>query len=434
MPATSSSCSGTVLFAGTVALFFGLVAPLLSGEPPEKQLKLRTIDASRVGQAQPDSSAAADVDGDREPEVFSSMQNKKGHPEVFLYDRNGQGKWNRTTIGRVKIKEEIEWVAVGTPFPGDHRYAVAVSVQHKKDGLVVFSPRKQGRSPHDPETWQKQVAKDFAGQGLRFKDLDGDLAEELVYATQAGKELGVLDYVPSAESGNHWQDDVIDSENGRAWWWLDGKFYDLNRNGFHRDFFVSTRMYGGRDTGIWKVTQENPGDLSSYQVQKVYDGNALHIDTGYIFSEPREGPPDIVMVDKNQESVFLLDGRNDFEVTRVPLDGAGWNVKILPSLGPDHSRDSFVVATADSSSLFWSFRWNDGAYEVRHETGFLGNYGHPLDGTFTIADVDRDGVLECVVPDSASSGKSKGLGYLDPVSTSQTGQRKPSRQIELNQK
>jgi len=82
-------------------------------------------------------------------------------------------------------------------------------------------------------------------------------------------------------------------------------------------------------------------------------------------------------------------------------------------MGPDDSRDSFVVAAARSASLFWSFRWHNGAYELRKETKYPGNYRHPLDGTFTIADVDGDGEMECIFPDSAPDARSKGLGYLD---------------------
>ncbi len=379
----------------------------------------------------PDSSAVADIDRDREPEVFSSMRNDGGPPEVFLYDLDGEGNWNRTRIGVVEgHREEIEWVDVGRPFPGDNRFCVAVSVQHRKNGLVVFYPRKQGLSPYDPDTWKQDVANEFAGQGLRFEDLDGDHDEELLYATQAGNELGVIDRVSSSKTNEPWRDHVIDTGNDRAWWWLDGKFYDLNRNGSHNDFFVSTRTYGGSDTGIWAVVQDEPNDLSSYRVQKIYDGNALQIDTGYFFSRNRNRRPDVVMVNKPDRHVYLLDGRNDYDVTRIPIDGSGWNVKILPSLGPNHARDSFVVATAKSPSLFWSFRWRDGAYEVRRETARVGNYAHPMDGTFTVADVDRDGVVECITPDSSSDERANGLGYLDLVpATDDYLQRKPEKRI-----
>lgn len=401
-----------------VGFFYSDEKALRKSEVPRRMLKLRAIDGSRVGKTMPDSSAAVDIDGDGQVEVLTSMQDDDRRPEVLLYKRTGEGDWKRTVIGRVeRHQEEVEWLAVGRPFPGDPRYCVAVAVQHKKDGLVVFRLREQGLDPFDGDNWEQGVAKGFAGQGLVFQDLDGDGTEELLYATQRGNELGVL---KAKKGGDHltkdgWIDHVIDSGNGRAWWWLDGKFYDLNSDGVGNDFFVSTRKYGGRDLGIWKVVQTEPNNLSSYRVKKIYAGNALQIDTGYFFSENRDRAPDIVMVNKPDKHVHLLDGRNEYAVTRLALDGPAWNVKIVPSLGPDHSRDSFVVATTNSASLFWSFRWHDGAYELRKETKHLGNYGHPLDGTFTIADVDGDGEVECIVPDSSPSDRSKGLGYLDMV-------------------
>ncbi|MFW5692823.1 MAG: hypothetical protein ACOCWL_01270, partial [Thermoguttaceae bacterium] len=116
--------------------------PAWASELPRWKLELRPIDQSRVGWAMPDASAAMDIDGDGRVEVLTSMQDADGHPEVLLYRRNDQGGWDRTVVGVVqRHKEEIGWVAVGRPFPGDSRVCVAASVQHKRDGLVVFRLR-----------------------------------------------------------------------------------------------------------------------------------------------------------------------------------------------------------------------------------------------------------------------------------------------------
>ncbi|MGM0489398.1 MAG: hypothetical protein ACQESR_21890 [Planctomycetota bacterium] len=391
---------------------------VMASERPRRKIELRSIDTTRVGKAMPDSSAAVDIDGDGDVEIISAMQDADGHPEVFLYQRNDAGEWARTTIGVVQShKEEIEYVAVGRPFPREPRICIAASVQHKKDGLVVFRLREPGVSPFDGSNWEMGVAKEYAGQGLAFHDLTGDGVEELVYCTQAGNELGVLKVKekgnPMAKSG--WADHLIDSGNDRAWWWLDGKFYDLNDNGIKNDFFVSTRKYGGSDLGMWKVVQTKPNALSSYRIEKIYDGDSLQFDTGFFFSDDREREPDIVMVRKPDHHVYLMDGRHGYAVTGIPIDGSCWNVKIVPFLGQSDSRDAFVVAAAKSPSLIWSFRWRNGAYEVWPETGYAGDYGHPMDGTFTIADVDGDGEAECVVPDSSGSKRSKGLCYLKAV-------------------
>src|SRR6056297_2801861 len=158
-----------------------------------QRLELKPIDQSRVGKYMPDSSAAMDIDGDGQVEILTSMQDANGHPEVLLYRRTGDGQWDRTSIGVVeRHKEEMEWVAIGRPFPGDPRVCVAASVQHKDDGLVVFRLRKPGLSPFESENWEQGVAKEFAGQGLMFYDVTGDGVDELIYATQAGNELGIL--------------------------------------------------------------------------------------------------------------------------------------------------------------------------------------------------------------------------------------------------
>ncbi|HKK31779.1 MAG TPA: hypothetical protein VKA18_15450, partial [Alphaproteobacteria bacterium] len=412
-----------------VGFFYSDKELLGNTESPRQMLELRTIDNSRIGKTMPDSSAAVDIDGDGRVEVLSSMQDSDGHPEVLLYKRADEGDWEPTVIGVVKEhKEEVEWLAVGQPFPGDSRYCVAVSVQHKKDGLVVFRLREEGLDPFNADNWEQGVAKGFAGQGLVFRDLDGDGTDELIYATQRGNELGVL---KAKKDGDHltkdgWIDHVIDSGNKRAWWWLDGKFYDLDGDGLSNDFFVSTRRYGGSDLGMWKVVQTEPDDLSSYKVEKIYNGNSMWFDTGYFFSANRDRKPDIVMADYKRKAVHLLDGRDDYKVTSLPFNGVPWNVKVLPFLGGE--RDGFVVAAAKSPSLFWSFRWNNGAYELRKETKYLGDYGHPMDGTFTIADVDGDGEMECIFPDSAPSGRSKGLGYLDMApATKEYTEQKPAR-------
>lgn len=405
----------------------------MASDAARLKLELRPIDISRVGQSMPDSSAVVDLDGDGVVEILTSMQNSDKHPEVLLYKRKSDGDWDCTKIGAAMEKEEIEWVAAGRPFPGDSRVCIAASVQHKKDGLVVFRLREPGLSPFDTANWEKGVAKGYAGQGLAFRDLDGDNVDELVYATQAGNELGVLKVKEQGDPMNKsgWEDHVIDAQNNRSWWWLDGKFYDLNDNGLKHDFFVSTRRYGGKDLGMWTVIQTKPNDLSSYRVEKIYNGDAMNFDTGFFFSNNRNRKPDIVMMSKDNRKVFLMDGRNEYATTPVPFVGRPWNVKILPFLAPSGSRDSFVLATAQSPSLFWSYQWRDGAYEMRMETGYPGDYGHPMDGTFTIADVDGDGEDECVVPDSARSTRSKGLAYLKAVPAGEGGDE-PHARFELD--
>ncbi len=418
-----------------VLLIVALVAsnPLLAEDDnrtsPSPRLELRTIDDTRVGQGGvPDSSDAVDVDDDGEAEVFSSMQNGEGHPEVFLYDRKGGGQWSRTRIGVVtEHKGEIEWVAVGTPLADDPRLCVAASVQHKKDGLVVFWQTTAKKSPFDPSHWKRGVAKEYAGQGLDFRDLTGDGDEELIYCTQAGNELGVLECrkaPPTRKAA--WEDHVIDQGNYRAWWWLDRRYYYLDGDGTANDFFTSTRKYGGTDTGMWKVIQEEAGNLDSYRVEKVYGANSLCFATGYFFSGNRDRKPDIVMVNKSRR-IYLLDGRNGYAATKIPFDGGGWNVNRFPVLDRGAKRDGFVLATAKSPSLLWSFRWRNGAYEAWAETGYPGDYGHPMDGKFTVADIDGDGEAECVTPDSAGSDRAKGLAYLEPV----TPPKEPAKRFTL---
>jgi hypothetical protein len=401
----------------------------------QRILELRTIDASRVGMTMPDSSAAIDIDGEGQVEIFSSMQDVEGHPEVFLYNRTENDQWERTRIGHfTDYREEIEWVAIGRPFPDDDRVCVAASIQHKPDGLVVMRLRDEELSPFDSDHWEQGVAKEFAGQGLAFRDLTGDGVDELIYCTQAGNELGILRINGQADpmSKAGWDDHVIDTGNDRSWWWLDGKFYDLNGNGASTDFFVSTRRYGGKDLGMWKVTQSEPNDLSSYEVEKIYEGDAMNFDTGYFFSDERQRIPDIVMLSKDDKRVCLLDGRRDFAVHDIPFDGVPWNIKVFPVLRARSDRDPFVLATANSSSLFWSYRWSDGAYEIWPETGHAGDYGHPMDGTFTLADVDNDGELECIVPDSSPSPRSKGLAYLKAIPASSDGvYHRPSDRFTL---
>lgn len=415
-----SKRAGLITLGGFILAVFLMMGQwgLQAADSSRSGLALRSIDTTRVGEAVPDSSAAMDIDLDGEIEVLSSMQDRDGHPEVLLYNRNFKGEWERTRIGVMKQhKGEIEWVAIGKPFQKDPRFCVAASVQHKEDGLVVLRLREPGLNPFDPSSWEKGVAKGYAGQGLAFQDLTGDGVDELIYCTQAGNELGVLRVMdagnPMVKSG--WVDHVIDTGNDRAWWWLNGKFYDLNGDRVKNDFFASTRGYGGSDLGMWKVTQTRPNDVTSYRIEKVYKGNSLQFDTGFLFSSNRERQPDIVMVNKPSKKLYLMDGRNDYETTQFSLNGAGWNVKVLPFLDRSSKRDAFVVATANSPSLFWSFQWRDGAYNVWPETEHAGDYSHPMDGTFTIADVDSDGEEECVVPDSAGSDRSKGLAYLDRV-------------------
>jgi hypothetical protein len=116
-------------------------------------------------------------------------------------------------------------------------------------------------------------------------DIDGHGKIEVIYCTQAGNELGVLKVMHAGDPmvKSAWADHVIDSGNERAWWGLDGKFYDLNGNGVENDFFVSSRAYGGRDLGMWKVVQTRTHDLSSYRIEKIYDGDSLQFDTGFFF-------------------------------------------------------------------------------------------------------------------------------------------------------
>ena len=163
-------------------------------------------------------------------------------------------------------------------------------------------------------------------------------------------------------------------------------------------------------------------------MEKIYDGNSLWFDTGYLFSANHDRNPDIVMVDYKRKEVHLMDGRNGYELTSLPFNGVPWNVKVLPFT--DGERDAFVVAAAKSPSLFWSFQWRGGAYEVRKEKEHKGNYEHPLDGTFTIADVDGDGQKECVVPDSSKDKRAKGLSYLEAVPM--TKPTEPENQFQLN--
>lgn len=393
-------------------LFIYSYTTLWAHENTGVALELHYIDTSRVGFAMPDSSAAIDMDGDGNVEILTSMQNIEGYPEILLYKLNDQNNWKRTVIGVIEIKEEIEWIAVGRPFPEDPRICIAASVQHQHNGLVVLRLREYGLDPFDANNWEQGAAKDFAGQGLSFQDLDGDGVDELIYATQAGNELGILKAIPHADhmTKDGWVDFVIDSGADRAWWWLNDKYYDLNNNGHSNDFFATTRLYGGHDVGIWMVIQEKPNDLSSYKVHKIYHGDSLWFDTGYFFSDDKKRIPDIVMVEFSQRNVKLLNAIDDYAVTKIPIKGTPWNVKVLPFLGRE--RDGFVVATAQSESLFWSFQYINSMYKIFMETGYEGEYHHPMDGTFTVADIYGDGSFVCIVPDSSLDKRSKGLAYL----------------------
>ncbi len=260
-------------------------------------------------------------------------------------------------------------------------------------------------------------------QSIVTLDIDRDGINELVYAWEGtGPNSGGVNALRLSEGADpsfpsSWQDIALVSLEG-AWAIRDPVLRDLDRDGTATELLVGARraLNGTRNSasrpGLYYIKLRSL-DVA-VELTKVGDAgiDPINFARGRFFG--RGSQNDVVMMDLRSDKMTFLEtdfGRSRFELqlprplaTTADATLVGWNVTPILSVTPKQSRDALVVVAARSDgspSHLFGVHWDGTTYQFQLIETWA--YGHPVDNRLIWVDLDRDGILELIAPDSGGN-------------------------------
>lgn len=362
---------------------------------------------------------------------------------IDVADLNGDGKLDFVTGGghpgtiyTVRIffqQESIHGWREQVIFEGHGRIqGAAVFIDPRTKRPIIFSADQlngQIRLHVSPERrWTAATSAPVVSgrpwiQSLVALDLDRDGVDELVYAWEGvgAKSGGVnaLRLIKDADPAlpASWQDVSLTQLEG-AWALRDPVLRDYDRDGKANELLVGARraLNGTRNPaakpGLYylKVTSLD----TEAQLTKIGDAglDPINFARGSFFG--RGSQDDVAMVDLQSDVLTFMEtgsGRARFELKlpRPPepsLDSilVGWNVTTIPRKSRTQKRDALIVVAARSTgnpSQVFGLYWDGASY--RFQLFETWPYGHPADNRMIWVDLDRDGILDLIAPDSGGN-------------------------------
>lgn len=360
-----------------------------------------------------DAACLSDVNQDGKVDVVTTSATA-----VYWFQKLHTGKyyWNRHTIFEGGT-EEMEGV-IAADFDGDGEIEAA-SLDQTAD-LIRLHKHPTG-NPAGSWTTVSLLAGRPNLQNCQAIDIDDDGLPELVF-TFEGEMAG--------EGGVHWLDfDGVDAtdpadwieyvmiQKGGAWWlassharWTVGNTWEDNRPDLSgagtRDIIFTCRnnRNPGSQAGIFWL--QEPGDVTqlwTLNTIQIILGNPLHCDFGD-FSGDGNGK-DIVTFELDLgilPRIYRYSDNWSNSALAYPDDTVKcWNIRRGPS--QTNGRDDIILITGDGVELggVYRYQWSGSAYVP---TSILEiDYIHPMDDTISFYDLDGDGVVEAIIPDSGGN-------------------------------
>ncbi len=353
-----------------------------------------------------DGIAAGDISGNGKLDILAS--NGKGGTAFWFEQGGSPWEWRRHTIFAIEDRpREIEGNALGD-FNGDGRLE-AVSLDQPNGTIYLH---QQGEDPRGPwPTAALRRDRPFLQDAL-VADIDGDGRDDLVYTWEgdaAGrggvhwlKLTGTDPLEPS-----HWTDHAMVTHESA--WWLAPRRADLSGDGRAADVVFTARNMPGRNPatkpGLFWL--ETPPDVAGpwrlHAIDRTVD-HPLQVDWGD-FSGEGHGL-DLAVAPRGTDHIHWYQRSRSWQRHDVPLPELSsgvrprsvWNIKAFPYGGP---RDGILAPIMGGNrGALVLFEFVGGAYRANELLEI--DYGHPMDDRILLADLDGDGRLEALIPDSGT--------------------------------
>lgn len=351
-----------------------------------------------------DGVALGDINGNGRVDLLAS--NGKGGTVFWFEQGDTPWDWTRHTIFAIPDRPgEIEGNDLGD-FNGDGRLE-AISLDQPNGAIYLHKARGDPRGPWD--TVRLLTGRPYLQASL-VADVDGDGRDDLIYTWEGDAPgRGGVHWLkltgPDPLDPDHWTDHVMVTHEG-AWWVAPGRA-DLSGNGRATDVVFTARNMPGRNPGtrpglFWL---EPPQDVTAPWTLRTIDrtlGHPLQVDWGN-FSGDGHGR-DLVVAGRGTEVLIWYEFSADWRRHDIPLPQIApgvqanhlWNVTALHYGGP---RDGILTpANRGDRGALLLFEWIDGRY--RPNALLPIDYGHPMDDRMVLYDLDGNGRLEAIVPDS----------------------------------
>jgi hypothetical protein len=260
-------------------------------------------------------------------------------------------------------------------------------------------------------------------QSIVALDLDGDGVDEIVYAWEGtSANSGGVNALWLASGSDpaqpaSWQDTPLVTLEG-AWAIREPILLDLDGDGRASELLISARRAsdGTRNPaskpGLYYLNVNRIGTISALTKIGEAGRDPINFARGSFFG--RGSPNDVAIVDLVSDTITFLEtegGRCTFELrfpllpgTPAGLSSGGWNVATIADRIMGRTRDALIAVSARSDgrpSGLWGIYWDGAAWQFKLLE--VWQHGHPVDNRLIWIDLDGDGVLELIAPDSGGN-------------------------------
>jgi len=363
----------------------------------ERMVELECFDCDGV--------ALGDISGNGKVDILAST----GDDGETLWFEQGATpwEWTRHVVHQIAdTPREIEGNDLAD-FDGDGRLE-AVSLDQPNGNLYLL---KQNADPREP--WHSAVIQGDRPyiQATLVTDLTGDGRPDLVYTWEGDAEgRGGVHWLQFTGDDPldpaHWTDRVLVTHESA--WWLAPRRLDMNGNGRATDIVYTARNIPRRNPGArpglyWL---EEPADPAQPWTRHVIDPtlrHPLHVDVGDLNGDGVA--MDLVVGGFDTDAVYWYEHAAGWARHRLPLPAEVngnapnrvWNVKAVP-LGSRRDGILAPVTGGERRGALLHFEHVDGAFHANNLLDL--DYDHPIDDRILLHDLDGDGQLEAIMPDS----------------------------------
>jgi hypothetical protein len=352
-----------------------------------------------------DALAVYDIDGDGKIDIISA-DSTAGARKLYWWKQNSPTSWTRYLIDGVNghFAGDIEATAV---LVLEGKLLVIASGQDEGN-LNIYTPTTPG-APTGTWTRVTLLADRPWLQSVWAYDIDDDGELELVFTWEGTSvsEGGVhyLDYDGSDPMvAADWTEHIMVTHPSA--FWLVREPLDIAGNG-RGDLVFSARNLTTRnpasESGVyWIEAPVDPTDPWTLHAVDERNQDWHKVEVGEIFGDGTG--LDIIAGDLDNVRSLLAYRHADGYATQMhipPPDGVTetWNIRRFPSENnlDRWGRSAFLVVHENSYIYIYQF---DGAGWNATEWYLYPTLNHPIDGYIAFADLDGDGILEAILPDS----------------------------------
>jgi len=363
----------------------------------ERMLELECFDCDGV--------ALGDISGNGKLDILAST----GDDGETIWFEQGETpwEWTRHVVHQIPDEpREIEGSDLGD-FNGDG-VLEAIALDQPNGNIYLLKP---GDDPRQP--WQAaviQADRPFV-QATMVTDLNGDGRPDLLYTWEGDAEgRGGIHWLELTGDDPldpaHWTDHILITHESA--WWLVPERLDMSGNGHATDIVYTARNIRSRNPGArpglyWLEAPASPGDPWTRHIIDPTLNHPLHVAVGDLNGNGVR--MDLVVGGFDTDAIYWYEHATGWARHRLPLPtvvngnapNRVWNVQTLP-LGNGQDAILAPVTGDERRGALLLFEPIGGVFMAN--TLMTIDYGHPIDDRILLYDLDGDGQLEAIMPDS----------------------------------